>query len=144
MVLYAEARGVVVVVIVLLLVLDCRVLPSAMMWWCTHRGSGTCHRLRRAGWCPQRARRRATRPCRVIRFHPRSVHAVQLLSLLPVAPLHLLHEWTLKLVHFPNAYTLKKHFQNGQVYFYLHKSLENAWPLPSRFVKPKRCFVGQP
>ena len=42
-------------------VLVCRVLPSAMMWWCTHCGSGTCHRLRRAGWCPQRARRCATR-----------------------------------------------------------------------------------
>ena len=44
----------VVVVIIVLVVLGCRVLPSAMMWWCTHCGSGTCHRLRRAGWCPQR------------------------------------------------------------------------------------------
>jgi hypothetical protein len=46
----AEAQGVVVAVIV---VLGCRVLPSAMMWWCTHYGSDTCHWLRRDSWCPQ-------------------------------------------------------------------------------------------
>ena len=32
---------------VVVVILGCRVLPSAMMWWCTHCGSGTCHRLRR-------------------------------------------------------------------------------------------------
>ena len=52
-VLSTKARGVIIVVIVVLVVLGCMVLPSATMWWCTHRGSGTlCHRLRRAGWCP--------------------------------------------------------------------------------------------